>query len=88
MSVLYFTSSHCAPCKILLPKLQRECLGRNIDLRLVSLESTDPEDENLFHAHQVMSFPTILVGAQRINPNRANLQNIREALDGLVSSRG
>lgn len=57
--VLYFYNNHCAPCKVLRPKIQ-ELIENNFELLNFQLIDTEDSAE-LSATYQVFASPTILL---------------------------
>ena len=83
--ILFFTSKHCAPCKVVEKKLKKiniSMFGNKLNIEKVDIE----ENFKLTQKKNVLSVPTIIVGGRRLSSSIDEDDLVDAILHGFLSS--
>ena len=85
--ILFFSSSHCAPCEPvqeMLKKINISMFGKKLHIEKIDIE--EKVNRELIQKHRVTSLPTIIIGNERLAINITREDMIDAILKAYITS--
>ena len=85
--ILFFSSTHCAPClpvEIMLKRINISMFGKKLRIEKISIDLE--ENRHLTQEYQITSVPTLIIADKRLSVNIAEEDIIDMILYAFISS--
>ena len=85
--ILFFSSSHCAPCtpvEIMLKRINLSMFGKKLRIEKISIDLE--ETRHLTQEYRITSVPTLIIADKRLSVNIAEEEIIDAILYAFISS--
>lgn len=85
--ILFFSSSHCAPCKPveeMIKKINISMFGKKLHIEKIDIEESI--NRNIIEEHRITAIPTLVIADKKITGNIQEEEIVDAVLYGFISS--